>query len=35
MNKISEADKKKARQAQEAERIHKEAWLVYRTITAR
>ena len=35
MNKISEADKKKARQAQETERIRKETWLVYRTITAR
>ncbi len=35
MNKISEADKKKARQAQEAERLRKETWLAYRTITAR
>lgn len=35
MNRVSEADKKEARQAQEAERLRKETWLAYRTITAR
>ncbi len=32
---VGENAEEKVRQAQEAERIHKETWLVYRTITAR